>query len=506
MTLDSLLRAHPRLADAAAFAAGALLVLAFAPFSLRAASFVAPALLFLLWAGDAPRAALRHGYLFGLGQFGFGVFWIYNSLYYFGAAIAPLATLITLLFVGFMALYPALLGWAVARLRGRARVAVFLLGLVPAGWVLAEWLRGWLLTGFPWLYLGHPQIDTWLGAGAPVLGVLGASWLAALTAGALALLVVLRGARRYAVLAGAVALWLATGLLDRVEWTQPVGEPLRVTLVQGSIAQSRKWDPAQFQATLDLYRDLTRRHWGDDLIVWPETAVPTYAFEVYDDYLAPLRQEALAQGTDLLFGIFSYEPADRRIFNSVMSWGQTPGVYHKRHLVPFGEYLPLRGLLGWLAPFIDIPMSDLSPGDGRPLLTAAGEPMGISICYEDAYGAEVIDALPEATVLVNVSNDAWFGPHQAPHQHLEIARMRARETGRYLLRATNTGVSAIIGPLGQVEATIPQSESEPQTLTRVIQPRGGLPPYARWGNWPVVGLATLALAVGVLVGRRSPQP
>ena len=183
MTLEQLLRAHPRATDIAAFAAGALLVLAFAPFELRAAAYVAPALLFLLWLGDAPKTALRHGYLFGLGQFGFGVFWIYNSLYYFGAAIAPLATLITLGFVGFLALYPALLGAALARLRGGMPPVVFLLALAPAGWVLAEWLRGWFLTGFPWLYLGHAQIDTWLGAGAPVLGVLGASWLAALTAG-----------------------------------------------------------------------------------------------------------------------------------------------------------------------------------------------------------------------------------------------------------------------------------------------------------------------------------
>jgi apolipoprotein N-acyltransferase len=178
-------------------------------------------------------------------------------------------------------------------------------------------------------------------------------------------------------------------------------------------------------------------------------------------------------------------------------------MYHKRHLVPFGEYIPLRGLLGWLDGLIEIPMSDLSSGSGRPLLTAAGQPIGLSICYEDAFGEEMIDALPEATLLVNVSNDAWFGVTQAPHQHLEIARMRARETGRYLLRATNTGISAVIGPRGEVVAVSPQSETEPAVLTAVVQPRSGTPWYGLWGNGGPVSLLLIALSIGIWISRRE---
>jgi apolipoprotein N-acyltransferase len=492
---------HPRLADALALLSGALLVLAFAPFEVRVLAVVAPMLLFLLWLDAAPGTAARLGYLFGLGMFGLGVSWIFNSLHFFGAAIAPLAALITLLFVMFLSLYPALLG--VLLTRWRHRPAVFLLLIAPSGWVLWEWLRGWFLTGFPWLYLGHTQVDTWLGGVAPLLGVLGVSWLVALIAGLLVLALRVSGPARWVGAGAALLLWLLSGALSQLEWTRPSGEPLRATLIQGSIAQVDKWNPQQFDATLELYRRLTREHWDSDLIVWPETAVPTFYFEVHQDYLLPLREEAEANDTDLLIGIFGYDFETRAIYNSILSWGATPGMYHKRHLVPFGEYIPLRGLLGWLDGLIEIPMSDLSSGSGRPLLTAAGQPVGLSICYEDAFGEEMIDALPEATLLVNVSNDAWFGVTQAPHQHLEIARMRARETGRYLLRATNTGISAVIGPRGEVVAVSPQSETEPAVLTAVVQPRSGTPWYGLWGNGGPVSLLLIALSIGIWISRRE---
>jgi apolipoprotein N-acyltransferase len=491
--LSEALRRRPRLADLLALLAGVALVGAFAPLELRALAVLAPAVILLLWFGASPREALRLGYVFGLGLFGAGVSWIYNSLHFFGAAVAPLAALITLGFVMFLALYPALLGWLLARFAPRSPEG-FLLLAAPAAWVLAEWVRGWLLTGFPWLYLGHAQIDTPLGGIAPVFGTLGASGLTVFSAGLLAYLIIARGPGRRLALAGLIAVWVGAGLLRLIPWSEPVGEPLRVALVQGSIPQGQKWEGSKFQYTLDLYRDLTLEHLDHDLIVWPESAVPTFAFEVYDDYLRPLDEQLRASDTSLLLGIFTYDSPSRSIYNSVMSWGGPVGTYRKRHLVPFGEYLPLRGLLGWLAPFIDIPMSDISPGEGRPVLAAAGLPVGVSICYEGAYGEEVVDALPEARLLVNVSNDAWFGRYQAPQQHLEIARMRALETGRYLLRATNTGISAVIDPKGRLLATAPQSESEPHVLSAEIEPRAGLTPYALWENWAVVVLAVLLLA------------
>jgi apolipoprotein N-acyltransferase len=503
MSPGALLRGRPRLGDLLALLSGIALVGAFAPLELRPLAVLAPAIIFVLWLNASPRDALRYGYLFGVGLFGFGVSWVYNSLHFFGAAIAPLAAVITLGFVLFLAVFPALLGWVLARYAPRSP-APFLLLAAPAAWLLAEWIRGWFLTGFPWLYLGHAQIDTPLGGIAPVLGTLGASGLAALSAGLLAYLMLRSGRRRWLALGALVAIWLGAGLLRLVPWTEPAGEPLRTALIQGSIAQGEKFAPDRLQRTLDLYRDLTRAEQDVDLFVWPESAVPAFAFEVYDEYLRPLDAELRAREAGLLLGIFTYDAREGAIYNSIMSWGRAePGVYRKRHLVPFGEYLPLRGLLGWLAPFIDIPMSDIAPGSGRPMLSAAGQSIGVSICYEGAYGGQVMDALPEAALLVNVSNDAWFGRYQAPQQHLEIARMRALESGRYLLRATNTGISAVIDPHGRLVATGPQSERLPAVLRAEVQPRRGVTPYAWWEDWAALALALLALIGAGLAARRA---
>lgn len=490
MDLPRILSEHPRFADALAFFAGAPLVLAYAPYAFRPLVFLPPALFMLLLMDLSPRRALWRGYLFGLGQFGFGVSWIYQSIHHFGHAIAPLAALVTLGFVATVALFPALLAWSSRRLRVPANALGFVV-MMPALWVLFEWIRGWFLTGFPWLLLGHTQVDTWLGGAAPIMGVYGVSALVVLISGLLAwALVAARMQRVWAVaaIAGVVA---ASALLDRLEWTELSGEPMRASLIQASIPQDRKWEPDQFIPTLELYRDLTRANWDSQLIVWPETAVPAYYREVEEGFLTPLAQEAQAHHADLVLGVFKYDEKQRAVYNAVISLSDPQNAYYKRHLVPFGEYLPVRGLLFWLAPFIEIPMSDLSRGAGRPLVQSAGQALGISICYEDAFGEEVIDALPEATLLVNVSNDAWFGRSRAPWQHLEIARMRSRETERFMLRATNTGISAIIGHRGELISVSEQYKT--QVVSASVQPRTGMTPYARWGNYPIVGVVLVAL-------------
>jgi apolipoprotein N-acyltransferase len=495
-----LVRRVPFLDRAVSLAAGGGLVLAFAPFEWRSMAVISPALLFLLWIGASARRAFQLGYLFGLGLFGAGVSWIYFSLHLFGAAIAPLAALITLFFVLAMALYPALLGWGVARLRTGRDWANLML-IMPAGWVVFEWWRGWFLTGFPWLLLGHAQPETWLAGYAPVVGAYGVGWAAAVSAGVLAW--TLTGdLRRLA--AGPIlllALWLGGAALSRVEWTVPEGPALRVSLLQGNVAQETKWKPESLFMAMDLYARLNREALGSDLILWPETAIPAFYHEVAEHYLLPLSEETRAHGGALLVGIFVYEPGTRHMYNSIVHVDEWPSAYHKRHLVPFGEYLPLRGLLMWLDSLLEIPMSDLTPGRGRPLLDVAGLPVGFSVCYEDAFGEQMIDALPEARMLVNVSNDAWFGDSIAPHQHLEIARMRSLESGRVMLRATNTGISAVIGHRGEIIARSPQFEEH--VLTAQAQPRTGLTPYARWGNTPVVLLAMLVVALGGVVGRKA---
>jgi apolipoprotein N-acyltransferase len=495
------------------------LPLAFAPVGWFPLALIAPALLFALWLEVPPPRAFRRGWLFGAGLFGVGVSWIYVSISQYGGVSLLSSLSLTALFVALMALYPALLGYLVARLypgRGAGKALLIL----PAAWTLFEWLRGWLFTGFPWLDLGYSQIDTPLSGLAPWLGVYGVSWATA--ASAALLLEALRLRRPYRVAArlavgGAAfaALWGGAWLLGRVEWTHPASAPIRVSLVQGDIAQRLKWRPEERQATMDRYARLTAGHWDSRLIVWPETAVPLFYHQVADTFMAALERDARAHGADLLVGVPVLDEATESYYNSLVKLGaqvgasagggtrpgDSPSFYHKRHLVPFTEYLPLKQVLGGVVELLDVPMSDFSPGPARqPPLQVAGTRAGASICYEIAFGDEVIRALPDAELLVNVSNDAWFGHSLAPYQHLQIARMRALETGRPLLRATNTGITAIVDHRGKVTAALPQFEAD--VLTATVQPRGGATPYVRLGNLPVVLAVALILGTGLL-RRRS---
>ena len=495
-----------RRGDVSALIAGAILPLAFAPFDIFPLAVIAPALLFLLWLGLTPHRAFRRGYWFGLGMFGVGVNWVFVSMYEFGGVSLPLSLFLTTVFILFLALFPALLGYCLARFFNHSDSAspgLRLVMIFPAGWLMFEWIRGWFLTGFPWLNLGYSQLESPLAGLAPVLGVYGVSLAAALTAGWLALLLSTRHHRLRILSALALlALWGGSAALHTLSWTQAAGAPLRVTLLQGDISQDIKWLADLREPTLELYTKLTREHWDSRLIVWPESAVP----EMYDeaeDFIDKLAEEARSHNTDLLIGVLYEDLATGRYYNSMVSVDDHRQFYHKHHLVPFTEYLPMQSVLGGIVNFMQVPMSDFSKGPAKQApLAVAGQKAGISICYEDAFGEEVIRALPEATFLVNVSNDAWFGHSIAPQQHLQIAQMRALETGRPMLRDTNTGVTAIIDTRGKLQAVAPQFKVA--ALTGEIQPMQGMTPYARFGNYPVVILSTLLLLLALLLlrGRR----
>lgn len=487
-------------ADLLALLAGALFPLAFAPFHWFPLSIVSLALLFGVWRCTPPRRAAWRGWLFGVGQFGVGVSWVYVAIHDFGYASAGLAGFMTAMFVALLALFPALLGYAVTRL-SPAPVGVQILLIFPAGWTLFEWLRGWVLTGFPWLNAGYSQMDAPLAGLAPIGGVYGVSWAVAFSAGLLLMLVQEVGRPRRHAAAALVTLWLVALAAGRMEWTQADGAPLRAALVQGNIPQAIKWQPEQVQRTLDLYLDLTRQHWGSDLIVWPEAALPVFYDQVADNYLARLQDEARANHTDMLIGISVREHESRRYYNSMVSLGSSTGFYHKRHLVPFGDYVPLEGWLRGLVRFFDLPMSGYSPGPARqPLLEVAGYKAGISICYEDIFGEEVIQSLPQAALLVNGTNNAWYGDSFAPHQALQMSRMRALESGRYMLRATTNGISAVIDARGEIVAQAAQFRED--VVVAAFQPMTGATPYVRWGNYPVVIALLLVLAWPALRGWR----
>ena len=453
-----------------------------------------------------PAQAFWRGWLFGAGMFGVGVSWIYVSIHEFGSAAVPLALFLTLSFVSFLALYPALLGYISIRLlahfrRSRSVLAIELLVILPALWTLFEWWRGWFLSGFPWLNLGVSQINAPLAGVAPVLGEYGVSWAAAFSAGLLALMV-LRRSHLWHWLSLFVALWTGTWLLAQIEWTQPRGKPVKVALLQGNVPQEIKWLPEQLQPNLELYTGLTVQHWDSDLIVWPETAITSYYYQLKDNFISYLQQAAHSHNTDLLVGLPITSSSGSNYYNAIMSLGSSQGFYRKHHLVPFGDFVPFEKQLRGLISFFDLPMSSFSAGPAeQPLLQAAGHPIGLSICYEDAFGSEIIRTLPEAELLVNVSNDAWWGDSFGPHQHLQVASMRALESGRPLLRATNTGITALVDYQGRIRSTVPQFEVA--VLTGTVQPRQGSTPYVRWGNLLVVMLMLATLGIILLFHKKS---
>ena len=496
-------RAREVAVGVACVAAGAALALAFAPFELYLVAFVSVAALFLAWRGcRAPRRAFLRGWFFGLGSFGAGISWIYESFAFANVGDA-LACVLTVGLVGCLALYPAVLGWMVVRVVPAGSDATRLLAVYPAAWTLWEWLRGWAFTGFPWLQLGYSQIDAPASGWLPVVGVHGAGAVAAFAAGGLAYALLRRDRRAFALLGAVAVLWGAGAALARIDWVQPVGAPLKVAIVQGNIAQDEKWLPEMRAVTLERYATLTRQHLDADLVVWPESAIPAF-LDTEKEFTRRIFAEAVARDSAVLTGVPIREGVGGPYLNGVLMLGSEPGVYYKRRLVPFGEYLPFASVLRPVVEALGIRFADFSPGPGEQAPIRLGpHALGVSICYEIAFASAVRLDLPEAALLVTVSNDAWFGDSIGPHQHLEIARVRAVETGRWVVRATNTGLSAVVSPRGEVRARLPQFETAAGTFD--VVPMQGETPYVRIGDVPIVIAVAVWLVAGLARARRAPR-
>ncbi|MDG3065616.1 apolipoprotein N-acyltransferase [Thauera mechernichensis] len=494
-----------RVALLAALLAGGASVFAFAPFGLFPLAFASLAVLaWLLGRAGCWRQGFALGFAWGFGAFIGGVSWLYVALERYGGMPIPLAALAIALFCAYLALYPALAGGVFVALRRRLGLAHGLVQAVLFGalWLLAEWLRGVVFTGFPWLAIGYSQTPpSPLGGWLAVVGVYGVGGLVAFLAALVASAASAVRAWR-AVLAAVVVLAAGAGLQGR-PWTQPVGEPLEVALVQTNFAQSLKWDPDHFADVLQVNLDLVREQFGRPappaITVLPETTLPTLLERLPAGYLAVLAQLAREAGGDLVLGVFRRDEAGR-IYNAAMSLGRAPEQhYAKQHLVPFGEYSP--PLFGWFYRLVDIPMADQTRGaPDQPPMLIDGQRVAINICYEDLFGAELIRALPQATLMLNLSNLAWYGDSLAQPQHLQIARVRALETGRPMLRATNTGMTALVQPDGRVAGVLP--EFERGVLRVQVQGFNGMTPYARWGDGLALIVALLVIAALPLSRRR----
>jgi apolipoprotein N-acyltransferase len=475
---------------------GALMTLAYQPFGIGPLVFPLLALLLLLWSKSSPKWAFVHAGLFSLGAQLSGICWIFFSLYYHGGSPAGLAVLMIVLLAAYLSLYPALAAWVVNRYC-RSSILLRLLLLYPCAWLLAEWASGCVMTGFAWMQPGYTQIGLPLAGYAPLLGNHGVGALVVVCAGALTA-ALMRRLSWLKALALVAMIWLVGFGLRQIDWTDVQDADIRVALVQGNVAQQDKWKREMHGPTLKLYRDLTEQQHDVDLVIWPETAVPDYRHRV-PAYLHELQESMQQTGADLLLGIFIRDTDSEHYFNTLLDI--RGNYYRKRHLVPLGEYIPMRSVLDFFNRWIHIPMSDIAGGEAdQPLLHVAGQDIGVSICFEDAFSRDVRRDLPRATLLVNVSNDAWFdGSHEA-WQHHAIARMRAIETGRYLLRATNTGVTSVIGPHGDVIAIAPRFKTT--VLRAVVRPATGSTPYVFWGDGLVLALAALCVAACLPRGRR----
>lgn len=503
-----------------------LLPLSMAPFDFWPLALASAALLFFVLQRAGARSAQSIaglGFAFGLGKYGLGASWVYVSIHEHGGASVVLAGSLVALFVAFLALFPTTQLWLYGRLRepvpgGAARNGVLFVAL----WVLWEWALTWFLSGFPWLFAGSGQLGSPLAGFGPVGGVLLMS-LVTVLAGVLLALTVLawqQGARRERSLwlpALALGLIFASGAaLERVSWTAP-GAMRTAALVQGNIAQATKWQPEQRNVILQKMQRLSAPHWGVDLMLWPEASITLYEHQA-GAYLERWGERGRAAGTTLVLGLPGVEalPAvgDEPAYtfsNRAIAVGAGSGRYRKRRLVPFGEYVPLEGLLRGLISFFDLPMSHASPGpDAQPLLQVGAERAAMAICYEVAYPALVQSDMP-ADVLLTISNDAWFGRSTGPEQHRQLAQLRALELGRWLLRATNTGYTVIVDHRGRVTQTLPRFEAG--VLTGPYQLRQGLTPFARVGHGPVLLAIVLALVLVVFLRARfrpasaeSPKP
>jgi apolipoprotein N-acyltransferase len=488
--------------DLCATGCGALVTASLAPFSLWPLALASLLALIFLLESLNPAQAARRGWFYGLGLFGTGTSWVYVSIHVYGNASVSLALFLVTLFSAGLALFTLIIFWCYARFL-QHRPYGKLLGF-PGIWVLGEWFRSWFLTGFPWLLTGYSHTDGPLSGWAPIIGVYGIGLLLALTASSLYWLFRCRGKFRWLPIGLCLLTWISSPALKQIEWVQPVGRPINVSLVQANIPQELKWKADQLDRILATYQALTEKLWGTDLVVWPEAAIP----QLYDragDLVERLEKRATETNSSLVTGIPTRESHNNgfKFHNSIIALGNGQGRYNKQRLVPFGEYVPLDFWLRGLIDFFDLPMSNFSAGKTNQVpLRANGLTLGASICYEVVYPNLVSRSAKQADILITLSNDTWFGSSLGPLQHLQMARFRALENGRYMLRGTNNGISAIIDHNGKIRVRGKQFTRE--IINGQAQAMTGLTPLTRFGYFPALAISAMLVLIPYFL-RKPPK-
>lgn len=484
----------PALAIPLCLVSGALTPFGIAPFQTSWLSLVAViGLIAALHSTESKKRCLVYSFCYGLGYFGTGVSWIFVSIHEHGSSSFPLALTLTALLIVFVAFVFAAPFYGLGAFKkGLMRS---LIG-IPTIWVFSEWLRTWLLTGFPWLFIGYSQLDGPLMGWAPVGGILLVSLLTVFSASAVFILFQKKTVTnvRWLCAIATIIVWVEGSALKQIEWTDVAGEVISVGIVQPNIPQHLKWDPEFRQPTMEILKALSEDLWTLDWIVWPEAAIPEAFFQA-KQFMQSMDQRARETQTGLFTGVLYEDYQRNKYFNTIVGLGRAEGLYHKQRLVPFGEYVPLETWLRGLIAFFDLPTSNIASGHHQQSGVRYGEyPIASLICYEMVYPSLVAKLSKNSHVILTISNDAWFGESLGPLQHFHMTRVRAIETGRYVVRATNNGVSAIISPSGQI---VKRSEQFVRTnLFAEITPMRGNTPYLIWRDYFV--LILLVIAVGFL--------
>lgn len=487
------------IAAIASLLAGAMLPLAFAPYGLWPVAFLSPALLYLLLNKRTPLQAFVLGEAYGFGLWAVGAFWLFTSIHQFGNTSTPLA-LVMIAFMAFvMGLFNAVGAWAYRRFLPESPLT-----FAPL-WIVIEWIKTWLFTGFPWLFVGYALLGHGLDGYAPVAGVFAVSAVVVLIGCAI---VEIFRRRLFWVLPIIILVGVGLGL-NQLRWTTLKDTPaLSVSLIQGNIPQNLKWLTEYRQKTMQIYGDMSKSEWGRDLVVWPESSIPMFQNDPEAmPFIAESHEAAKAHHTAWVTGIPYLDVShpnpniDPPFYNAIAALGTDgSGLYKKQRLVPFGEYIPFSGALTWVLPSLNNTGSFSAGEEGQDPLQVKGHALAASICYEVAYPNLTRLNARNSDFLVTLSNDAWFGTSDGPLQHLQMVQMRSKETGRWFIRATNTGVSAFINDQGEI---VKRSEQfKPEVLRGNLPAMTGETPYMRFGDLPILLLSGLLMLLGIWVKLR----
>ncbi|NMP17628.1 apolipoprotein N-acyltransferase [Thalassotalea sp. Y01] len=457
---------HKLLALLFCYLSGALATLAFAPYGYWPLALLSVVLWFSQVHQQSARRASQLSYAWGFGYFSFGISWVHVSIEQFGGMPLLASLFLMLLLCGYLAIYPALSGWLAAKLTGQNKVNLMVLAI---SWLVTEYLRSFVLTGFPWLSIGYSQIDSPFAALAPIMGEVGISVMVMLSCASLCLLIV-KPKHKLAIIS-LVLIAVSLIVSPQFSFTQSTGDSFTTALVQGNIKQELRWDDEAEQNIIDLYinnsSDLYKDH---DVVIWPEAAIPRVE-PLAQETLRYVNEQAHLNDSSLITGIINYNLENRQFYNSIIvmgnkSQGDDKGGYYfgnsnqysKHHLLPIGEFVPFGDLLRPIAPFFNLPMSSFSRGDFVQTNLQANDIRLLPlICFEIVFPNQLSANLRDHTdAILTISNDAWFGDSHGPHQHLEIARMRALEFAKPVIRATNNGLTAVIDHHGQIIADVPQ--------------------------------------------------